>query len=179
MKAPPPFCFVIPPLPSFAHIALPFGGKIPVGTSWIWTRELYWKSRNLQHTLEGFSSMFFLVLFRYVHVLMDHGMVTDVLLWIIRTVVSSDIQHDTNVDADVVLDTLNFPKYVVYPWIATLFTLKLMCCCYKWYLVALSQVAGNVVTRSCVNCYGGWKGKVYGGFIVVSFSIIALCQTLY
>ncbi|KAK2913741.1 hypothetical protein Q8A67_002140 [Cirrhinus molitorella] len=33
VKAPPPFCPVIPPLPSFAHIALPFGGKIPAGTS--------------------------------------------------------------------------------------------------------------------------------------------------
>lgn len=39
--------------------------------------------------------------------LIDHGMITDVLLWIIRTAVSSDIQLDRNVHADVVLDTPN------------------------------------------------------------------------
>lgn len=59
------------------------------------------------------------------------------------------------------------PKYSVYPWIATLFTLKPMCCCYKQYLVTLSHVVGNVVTISCVKKnWKRWNGKVYGGFIV-------------
>lgn len=116
VKAPPPFCSVIPPLPSFAHIALPFGGKIPAGTSTVDLSSgiVLEKLGSATHA-GGFSSMFFLILFRYVHVLMDHGMITDVLLSIIRTAVSSDIQHDRNVHADVVLDNAELPKYAVYP----------------------------------------------------------------
>lgn len=70
------------------------------------------------------------------------------------------------------------PKYTVYPWIATLFTLKPMCCCYKQYLVTLSHVVGNVVTISCVkkNCYG--KGEIEK-FMEVSLSLVVLLLFLY
>lgn len=81
-KAPPPFCSVIPPfLPSSAHIALSFGGKIPAGTSTVDLNSgIVVEKQNSAKHAGGFPRMFFLILFRYVHVLMVHGMIRDVLL---------------------------------------------------------------------------------------------------
>lgn len=82
VKAPPPFCSVIPPLlPSSAHIALSFGGKIPAGTSTVDLNSgtVLEKQNSAKHA-GGFSRVFFLILFKYVHVLMVHCMIRDVLL---------------------------------------------------------------------------------------------------
>jgi len=72
VKAPPPFCSVIPPfLPSSAHIALSFGGKIPAGTSTVDLNSgIVVEKQNSAKHARGFPRMFFLILFRYVHVLM-------------------------------------------------------------------------------------------------------------
>ncbi len=173
----------VPPLPSFAHIALPFGGKIPPGTSTVdFNSGIVLEKLGSATHAGGFSSMFFLILFRYVHVLMDHGMITCI---VVNDPNSGVEWHSTR-------QKCARRRRFRQRWTSQICSLPVNC--YAVYLeadVLLLQIVSCWVesrrwklvhvTRSCVNknCYGGWKGKVYEGCIVVSRSISVLYKTLY
>lgn len=81
VKAPPPLRPDIPPLPSSAHIALPFGGKILAGTSVLDLNSgiVAEKQESAAHA-GRFSRRFFPISYRYVHMLIASGRITDVSL---------------------------------------------------------------------------------------------------
>lgn len=171
VKAPPPFCSVIPPLPSSAsHCSF-----------------LRWEnsSWNIHGGFElGNCSGKAVIsktrrrIFSYVfpHIVQvcarSNGLRHDQRCIVVNYPNSSGVEwHSTQQKCARRrrCGHAELPKYSVYPRIATLFTLKPMSCCYKQYLVTF---------RSWKCCYyilcekellwKRWNGKVYGGFIVGS-----------